>query len=172
MHDESFISFAYGSNMLTARLRERCQSAEPIGVGELRGYALHWHKCGIDRSGKCDIVQTGSPDHRVFGVLFEISNSEKQVLDVAEGLGHGYREIEVSIVCDSRKVTAKAYSATDFDSNLRTSYSWYHAYVLAGARQHGLPAEYIAQIEDIVSDADPDGARHDRNMRLLATVIV
>ena len=32
---ETLTAFAYGSNMLTSRIRERCPSARPLGMAEL-----------------------------------------------------------------------------------------------------------------------------------------
>lgn len=52
MPGDSFITFAYGSNMPTARIRARCPSAVAMGVAELRGYELRWHKISNDGSGK------------------------------------------------------------------------------------------------------------------------
>lgn len=52
-----FLSFACGSNMLTARLRERVSSARPVGTACLPGFSLRWHKVSVDGSGKCDVVE-------------------------------------------------------------------------------------------------------------------
>lgn len=54
------VTFAYGSNMLVARLTERVPSARPIGIGQLKGHVLRWHKRSKDGSGKCDIEITES----------------------------------------------------------------------------------------------------------------
>ena len=62
MSPDSFITFAYGSNMPSARLRGRCPSARAIGIAELRGHELRWHKRSKDGSGKCDIVAVDTPN--------------------------------------------------------------------------------------------------------------
>lgn len=54
----TFLNFAYGSNMLTDRLRERVPSARPVAVARLAGHSLRWHKVSIDGSGKCDAEAT------------------------------------------------------------------------------------------------------------------
>ena len=52
--------FAYSSNMLTDRLRERVPSATAIGIGQLAGHSLRWDKRSErDGSGKCDAEATG-----------------------------------------------------------------------------------------------------------------
>lgn len=167
MSADRFVTFAYGSNMLAARLRERCPSARAIGIAELPGHELRWHKRSNQKSGKCDIVasDTGS----VFGVLYEINAQEQGALDRAEGLGAGYEEIEIEVLCGSERVNAKAYRATNTDPALRP-FTWYRALVIAGAKEHGLPASYIAGLESVPADQDADRARHDRNMALIGGV--
>jgi gamma-glutamylcyclotransferase len=166
MNADRFITFAYGSNMLTGRLRERCPSAQPLGVAELPGFALRWHKKSKDGSGKCDIVQTGQPGAAVFGVLFAIAREEKSALDKFEGLGNGYDETEISVQRGAGLVTAKAYIATNIDPTLKP-YTWYRALVVAGAKEHALPADYIAHLEAVPADQDPDNRRHDEKMALI-----
>ena len=169
MSTESFVTFAYGSNMPAARLRERCPSARAIGIAELPGHELRWHKRSSDGSGKCDIVSCEAADVSVFGVIYEIAAHEKRALDRAEGLGAGYEEIDIEVHCDGERVAAKAYRATDTDPALRP-YSWYRALVIAGAKEHGLPASYIAGLESVLTDEDTNRTRHDERMALIAEV--
>lgn len=77
--------FAYGSNMSTLRLRYRVKSAKPIGVAELEGFILRWHKKSKDGSGKCNAFPADG--RALIGVVFEFDFKEKRALDVAEGLG-------------------------------------------------------------------------------------
>ena len=169
MKQDHIITFAYGSNMPTARIRVRCPSAQPIGVAELPGYDLRWHKRSKDGSGKCDIVQTGLPGASVFGVLFEIARSEKADLDKVEGLGLGYDETQIQVCFGSDRRTVNAYVATATDPTLKP-YTWYRALAVAGAKEHGLPAEYVARLEAVPADQDPDQKRHDKNMSLIGEV--
>lgn len=175
MSPDRFITFAYGSNMLTARLQERCKSAKLIGVGELKGHELRWHKRSIDRSGncsgKCDILPSNDPAAVVLGVLYEISPDEESTLDEAEGLGKGYVKIAVQARCNGTDIAAKAYQATAVDESLRP-YTWYRALVVAGAKEQGLPANYVAGLEAAPAIEDPDHARHDKHMRLIGEVQV
>ena len=167
MKEEHFITFAYGSNMLCTRIRCRCSSAKPIGVAELEGFKLHWHKRSRkDGSGKCDIVSASSPQKRVFGVLFRVAKHQECLLDKAEGLGEGYTDIKIHVLCKGEWIAAKAYQATDIDHTLKP-YSWYRALVVAGAREHCLPEEYISQLEAVAAWEDTNLARHKKNMRLI-----
>lgn len=143
----AFLYFAYGSNMLTSRLRERCPSAQPIGMATLPGYALKWHKRSKkDGSGKCDVVKDAAAT--VCGVLFEIDCSEKPVLDRAEGLGNGYEQADFTVLRDTQPITARAYVATDIDDSLKPL-KWYRDFVVDGAVEHGLPEAYIAALKAV-----------------------
>src|SRR6266571_7891133 len=159
--------FAYGSNMLTARLRERVPSATAIGIGQLVGYALRWDKrSSRDGSGKCDAEATGRLDDIVWGVVFELDSEDKPALDQAEGLGAGYMEKTVHVSTEAGPVAAVMYYAIDKDPSLRP-YHWYKALVIAGAREHGLPASYRSHLELVVTVSDSNTARASRHKELL-----
>lgn len=140
--------FAYGSNMLTSRLLKRCPSGRPLAAAMLRGCVLHWHKRSKDGSGKCDIVKSEDGEGVVHGVLYEIPEHEKSALDRAEGLGYGYKQVEIEVSRDGQPVMAVAYAATDVDPTLKP-FDWYHAHVVNGAIEHGLPSEYIAGLRSV-----------------------
>lgn len=159
--------FAYGSNMRTSRLKARTPSATPLGIGQLRGHALKWHKAGTDGSGKCDVAHTGHESHVVWGVLYTLDIAEKPVLDKVEGLGLGYSEKCAGIITGDRTIDAWLYVATAIDPSL-TPYDWYKAFVLEGAREHGLPHHYVAALDAVVAMPDEDDARAALNARILA----
>lgn len=154
----TFLNFAYGSNMLTARLRERVFSARPVGTACLPGYSLRWHKVSVDGSGKCDVEEDPTPGACVWGVVFAIESAQKDLLDRAEGLGNGYGERDVSIMLGSATLTAQAYIATRKDSAY-LPYDWYKALVVAGAREHALPPDYLAAMEAQPCTTDANEAR-------------
>ncbi len=160
------INFSYGSNMLERRLQERAPSARAIGTGVLKGHALRWHKVGRDQSGKCDAFMTGNANDVVHGVIYEIAAADKPSLDFAEGLGAGYDEKEAAIHTAHGVIRAHLYCATHIDPVVLPLH-WYKAFVVAGARQHELPAEYIAALEAVPAVDDPDAARDLQNRTLL-----
>ncbi|MCO5073035.1 MAG: gamma-glutamylcyclotransferase [Rhizobiaceae bacterium] len=143
----TFTYFAYGSNMLTERLTapKRCPSARPIGKARAPKRKLVFEKRSTDGSGKATLIVDSTLDQH--GVLFEIDDREMGELDSAEGQGKGYDRIDdFEVVCpDGRIVRAITYLATDPEEGL-APYDWYLALVVAGARQHGLPDEQIAEL--------------------------
>lgn len=93
--------------MSLPRLRERVPSAELIGVSTLAEHSLRFHKVSKkDGSGKCDALFTKDSNDYIVGALFEISESEKEALDRAEGLGYGYQDKKV-VVSDAKKIPSK-----------------------------------------------------------------
>lgn len=160
----ALLNFAYGSNMLSARLRQRVSGARLIGAATLRAHVLRWHKVAKDGSGKCDIVPA-EPGSVVHGVLYEIPAHEKQHLDRAEGLGFGYEEKHVLVECKEGMLKATAYVATHVDASL-LPFTWYRALVIAGAVEHGLPIAYVDGLCAIDAKLDADAHRHALHMAL------
>lgn len=155
--------FAYGSNMFTQRLRLRCPSSCRKATGKLPRHALRWHKRSLDGSGKCDAYFTGDPGDVVWGVVFEIRSDEKPCLDSAEGLGRSYVQKDVDVLTSDGQVAAFTYVATPASINSGARpYTWYRDLVLAGAREHGLPGEYVSLIEAQAASPDPDRLRESR----------
>lgn len=160
-----FLNFSYGSNMLGARIRKRVPSARGLGIACLEGHTLRWHKPGRDGSGKCDVVPDAAPGAGVWGVVHEIACDEKPALDRAEGLGQGYDERLVRLSVAGRPIDALLYIATRIEPS-PLPFDWYHALVVAGARQHGLPAAYQATIEAQPTQPDHDEARSTQHWTL------
>ena len=156
-----FLYFAYGSNMSTERLRGRTPSARPVGIGRLPHHRRCWHKRGRDGSGKCDVVFAGvDSDEAVWGVLFEIDEAEKAALHRAEGLGVGYLEKTVAVLTEAEVRRAMTYQAKpgQTDAALRP-FAWYKAHVVRGAREHGLPADCVRELEAVAVQPTVPSAR-------------
>jgi gamma-glutamylcyclotransferase len=165
----SCLVFAYGSNMCRERMLHRVASAVPVNVGKLKGYQLAIHKRGIDGSGKANTIYTGKPDHGTWGVVYRIAKEHKPLLDEIEFVGVGYDTVEVNLGLSAggsvRAWTYLARSAAIQDG--LKPYAWYKAFMVRGARQHQLPAEYVGLLEAIEATPDLDAARHQRNLSII-----
>ena len=157
--------FGYGSNLPKARIEDRLGHCERLGPASLPGWRLAFHKRGTDGSGKCDASFTGLPRDRLWGALDRLSDAQMERLDRIE-LGYDRRAVEVSH--EGRFANAMLYIARDdrIDPRLRP-YHWYKDFVLAGARELGLPLDYIASIEEVTSIPDPCLGRAERNRAIL-----
>jgi gamma-glutamylcyclotransferase len=152
--------FAYGSNMSVRRMQKRIPSASALTTATLDRYRLAFHKVGRDGSAKCDVLTSPRSDELVHGVLYRIAPRHKSDLDAHEGLGHGYAEKRVAVTrADGTRCDAFLYVATHIDAALKP-FRWYREHVLRGAREHGLPAAYIARILATEVAEDPDAERH------------
>jgi len=152
--------------MSTPRIRHRVGSATVVSTAHLYRHTLRFHKKSVDGSAKCNIEHTNKLDDIVHGVVFEIPASEKHILDRYEGLGNGYDEKHVSIILPhGESVKATTYHATHIDASL-SPYHWYKEHVIRGAREHALPAEYIAAIEAVISIPDPDRDKHTKELSI------
>lgn len=146
--------FAYGSNLLTARLRARCASARVVGTARLEGFHVAMAKQSwLDPSGKATILEGGAAE----GVVFELSEAELATLDAIEGVGKGYDRCAVAVDLRAERVGAVTYIATDPQPGL-VPFDWYLALVLAGAAEHGLGGVRAAMAHQVHSP-DPDPAR-------------
>ena len=152
--------------MSTPRIMARVPSARAVAVARLQKYRLRFHKKGQDSSGKGDVECTNDEKDAVYGVVFEIAASEKIELDRYEGLKNGYEEKCVSISTpDGKEIIAVTYYATNIDPELKP-FEWYKEHVVRGAREHGLPADYINIILAVEVMADPDKSRHERELSI------
>ena len=163
---DSFLYFAYGSNLLSRRLLERTPSARKLSIGVLKQHELRWHLSATDGSGKCDVVPASESLAEVHGVVWQIDLIDKPKLDAAEALGVGYDEKQAFIDTHQGPVQAWLYVALRIDPNA-VPYDWYHALVLSGAQEHGLPDHYLQGLQTVRRVTDPDSERAARHRRLL-----
>jgi hypothetical protein len=163
--------FAYGSNLHPRRLAERVSSALALGPAALEGHVLRFHKRGRDGSGKCDAMRTGRPGDAVLGMLYRLAPADVERLGRVEGVGRGYVVRHVRVRAGAAEADAFTYGAdaTAIDPTLRP-WDWYKTLVIAGARHHRFPDQYVRTIEVVPSRADPDRRRADEHAALLARI--
>lgn len=158
---------AYGSNLHPRRLGRRIASAQLLGTGSLPDWSLCFHKLSVDASGKCSIQQGSSGVH--FAV-YEISESDKEILDRIEGVGSGYDLVNLDIP-GFGQCFSYAASETHIDDAL-DPYDWYQALVLAGAHALSFPRDYVEGIAAVRACRDPDSARHREMWNLVDSIEV
>ena len=170
-----FFYFAYGSNLWDERLKDpgsentprRCPSARKIkpSTGSqhlLKGWKLNFSKKSRDESGKGNIVETGRDGDKVYGVIFEIFDSEKEKLNCAE-LGYVRRKMTILDEKNSRKNCQNVIVYYKEDSgNSKIPYDWYKAYIVEGAKKHNLPKSYIKKLERRRKKRDQDPLNEDK----------
>ncbi|XP_067857352.1 gamma-glutamylcyclotransferase-like [Heptranchias perlo] len=148
---EDFFYFGYGSNLLRERLQIMNPSAVLVSVGCLKGYKLafglfkgqenHWG------GGVATIFP--SPEDDVWGIIWHLKAADRQSLDEQESVKHGiYSPIEVKVEQeDAGEVMCLTYQMNCFNYSLTSPL--YKEVMCTGAKQNGLPAEYIKKLNAI-----------------------
>jgi cation transport regulator ChaC len=137
--------FAYGSNMARAIFVVR-RGMRPSASqwGWLDGYRLCFDlPVGPAERGVANVV----PDEkgRTCGVLYRIGADEAERLDRTEGVHGGfYRRLGVVIETATGAGIAAFTYHSSFASDGRKPSPRYLGLLLAGAQEHGLPADYVA----------------------------
>jgi hypothetical protein len=153
---------AYGSNLHPRRLTARTPSARLRGTAFLDEHSLHFHKQGMDGSGKCNILPGGSG---IFVAVFSMAADEKPQLDEIEHVGVGYEVTTLDVPGFGECFTYVA-TRTHIVDDL-APYCWYHELVIAGCRYHALPDRYLAGVSSVARVRDPDRKRRRRNWELV-----
>lgn len=159
MTAETRLYFAYGSNMYSTRMRQRVPSAEIVDTARLPGYMIVFRKHGRDGSAKCDLEPLEPAT--AWGVVYQLPVDELPALDAAEG--EGYRREPVVVAARDGLLHAFTYRARPDWTTDAPPFDWYLELVLAGAREHGLPAVYLAGLAETETRPDPDLERAGRN---------
>ena len=149
----SIYYFAYGSNMLSERMRSRIPDAEIVGIAFLSGWKFVWDKISKDNSAKANLM--AEEGTMVWGVVYRLPEEEIPHLDSIEG---GDQRIEVSVQFpNDTSGAAITYVSENRDASL-LPYDWYKKIVLKGAQEHLLPPIFIDEIAHVASKHD------DRNL--------
>ena len=148
----TILYFAFGSNMDRAQMSSRVPGARPVGTCRLSGFQLGFTRRSQKGGGVADLIE--APEHEVWGVLYEMTLTELESLDVHEGR-HGeswaYDRVEVEVeVAVGGRVRAWRYFvvAPDLESKLLPRADYLRR-IIDGAKQAGLPFEYIQRLMDL-----------------------
>jgi cation transport regulator ChaC len=131
--------FAYGSNLVVERMRERGADFAAARPATLRDHRLTFDKRSRDGSGRANVAR--SAGGRVYGVLYDLS---RDALEHLKQFECGYDLVEVVVEAarsDGRPeaVPARMFVArTDRRTDAPPSRS-YVELILKGLEDHGLP---------------------------------
>jgi hypothetical protein len=153
---DKFLYFAYGSNMLTARLKDRCPSARRVALALAKGYDLVFTKRSTDQSAKATLAPADGS--HCPGVIFGIAVAERDALDAFEGPDYTRNDAFAVISADGKACTTTTYLAQDSTDGLRP-YDWYLALIVAGGREHGLHAGHVDRLRQVECASDPVTSR-------------
>ncbi|KAI0853433.1 hypothetical protein F5Y00DRAFT_270616 [Daldinia vernicosa] len=89
---DGVLYFAYGSNLSSVQMRERCPRSTPIGLAYLSGWT--WI---INERGYANIVEDRTKAGGIYGIIYRLHPDDEEWLDMNEGVPWAYerRFIEV-----------------------------------------------------------------------------
>lgn len=162
--------FQYGSNMSLARLNSDDRLAGDAKVvciaSTVDPFELVfsvWSKS--NNCAAADLLPSNA-GRTVFGVLYEIPDfllsrdtakeKGRKSLDAIEGEGTNYVRAMIDVVTnDGATVRATTYFVKNRQADLKTSAA-YVSHILAGLREHNMPAEYCQYVQSKIVENNRD----------------
>ena len=146
--------FAYGSNMDTGRMIERCSSAVTLGRARLPGFRLAFNLSGRseehkDQGKKCAIANViSSKDDDVYGVLYGVSHDDLLGLsDLEQSFGYDDVVSDCCVEFDHNRVMIPARVFVGrADGEEYAPAEQYREFIVNGMRKHQLPEKYQAEL--------------------------
>ena len=148
--------FAYGSNMAGPVMDDACPEHRFLSPARLPGYRLAFMRRSVRTgTGVADILP--DPEGSVWGALYELERDRMDGLDRKETLGAAYEHLEVVVLsADGASHSAMAYSVIAKETvEVRPSLA-YVQWLILGAGERSLPADYLAWLQNLVLDWDLD----------------
>jgi gamma-glutamylcyclotransferase len=140
--------FAYGSNLSLDVKQRRTDTIRTARLARLKNYRFAFNKRGADHETYANVMPASG--EVVWGVVYLCNPQAMAELDEYEGVATGdYRRESVAVeTADGQQLTAVVYIAgDDFLIDRGRPTAAYLQRILTGAKEHGLPAEYIRRIE-------------------------
>jgi gamma-glutamylcyclotransferase (GGCT)/AIG2-like uncharacterized protein YtfP len=119
-----------------------------LGTAELRDHRLVFSRRSVRTgTGVADVVP--AKGQSVWGVLYELEDAGLAALDEKEGNGWAYERAQVAVrtAADELAVTAVTYRVCKPEATEVTPSPQYVEGLVAAARERGLPAAYVAELE-------------------------
>ncbi|XP_047531034.1 gamma-glutamylcyclotransferase-like [Vanessa atalanta] len=156
---DTFLYFAYGSNLLKKRIRINNPTAEFIGTGKLDNHQLDFIKYSDHwRGASATIIPTNNK--HVWGAIWRLHVKDMSALDRQEGVETNWyfaKAVEV-LTPDGAKVKCRTYQQTinpplrgpheELPLDRRPS-STYLDCIVNGAMDCNLPQDYITELKKI-----------------------
>lgn len=156
---DTFLYFAYGSNLLKKRIRINNPSAEFLGSGRLDGHQLDFMKYSENWRGTSATIQP-TENSCVWGAVWRLHNADMPALDKQEGVDTNwyFPKIVDITVADGLKVQCRTYQQTinpplrekgeELPEDRRPCITYLDC-IVTGAIECKLPEDYIEELKKI-----------------------
>ncbi|XP_015371972.1 PREDICTED: gamma-glutamylcyclotransferase-like isoform X2 [Diuraphis noxia] len=157
----TFMYFAYGSNMLAQRIHIQNPTAVRIGTGKLNAFRLDFNTFSRFWDG-CPSTVVPDPEEHVWGVLWRLNTSDLSSLDRQEGVDKKlYVPFEVNIVTpNGDNILSRCYMLVNqpvkqipLPLERRPSKAYLET-ILLGANESGLPFDYLQYLSKILDNGN------------------
>jgi hypothetical protein len=146
--------FAYGSNMDRAAMRQRCPGSRPLGTARLAR-----HRLVIGAHGYASVAH--DPRRSVWGLLWDLALPDVSALDRYEDIANGlYAKAMQPVITETGARQALIYLAAD--PRPGPARAGYVEGILAAAREIGLPADYLRDLERLIPGTAAKAAPDER----------
>lgn len=133
--------FAYASNMNQAQMKRWCPASRFLKAARLEGVRFVYDGFSVTWDGAVGNIVT-SQTEGAWGALYEITERDRLTLDAFEGYPRSYEHREVEVTDrDGNVHRAMTYLRTG--RALGKPHPDYERIVIDGAKECGLPDEYI-----------------------------
>ncbi|XP_058459218.1 gamma-glutamylcyclotransferase-like isoform X2 [Malaya genurostris] len=177
MTTSTFNYFAFGSNLWSKRILMESPTAVRKGIGYLEDYKVDFfHYAARWKGAPATIIE--APGQRVWGAIWEINSSNLPDLDRQEGVHNQvYKALSLPII-DSKGDTlecrvyqlVKNPPVPDFEEAHRPferqPSKTYMKIILAGAKESGLPEEYIGFLKTIKHNGHSGDPRFEMDLTI------
>jgi hypothetical protein len=131
--------FAYGSNMSLAPMKARCPASKPLGPARLMR-----HRFLVNADGYATVLR--DPRRAVWGLLWDLALADVPALDRYESVHTNlYAKTVQPVLTESGPRRALIYLARRHQPG--EPRPGYMEEILASAREAGLPAAYLVELE-------------------------
>lgn len=145
--------FGYCTMLEAAEMHRLCPGSTPLRVYQMVGYRLRFSAFhDAPDQGSCDLEQV--PGHAMWGLLYEMVPEEYDALDIMAGVDKGHlSRIDITVTNDGGESRAATTYRSPQPGGPFSPTASYTRPILAGARELGLAADYIGELEGIVAAA-------------------
>lgn len=151
---EPILYFAYGSNLNTGQMRERCPSATVAFKARAEGWRLCFPRYSENRAGGVASLEPADSS-TAWGVIYSLTWEDWEALNRREGFQPGRPCAENTYCWVSLHVLDEAgqsHEVGTYLANTKRDYRpsrKYLSLITSGAKEHGFPGDYRTLLEQV-----------------------
>lgn len=140
--DKMALMFSYGMNTNRTLMQLRCKEAVAFSVGYIEGFKLvfRYH---------ADLMPTGKTKDRVYGVIWQLSEEDLSLVDVAESYPEYYNRDLRFIKINNSQLSTTAVNAWTYtmngDSPQELPEEQYYDLIKQGYQENGVPTGQLEE---------------------------